>query len=171
MAAPAAYGNSHCFDQWYSKYTPELYLILFIFLLFMAAPAAYGNSHCFDQWYSKYTPELYLILFIFLLFMAAPAAYGNSQAGVESELQLQPTPQPQRWGTRAAPVIYTPVHGNARSPTHWMRPGIVPASSWILVGFASTVPQWELQPLKFKLTYISHKICNSQRWEEASLWM
>ena len=30
------------------------------------------------------------------------------------------------------------------SPTHWVKPGIEPASSQILVGFVSTVPQWEL---------------------------
>ena len=32
--------------------------------------------------------------FFFGLFRAAPVVYGNSQAGVESELQLRPMPQP-----------------------------------------------------------------------------
>ena len=40
--------------------------------------------------------------------------------GVESELQL---------------LVYTTAHGNTRSLTRWARPGIEPASSWILVGF------------------------------------
>ena len=40
--------------------------------------------------------------------------------------------------------VHTTAHSNAGSPTHWARPGIEPASSWILVGFISTVPQWEL---------------------------
>ena len=31
-----------------------------------------------------------------------------------------------------------------RSPTHWARPGIEPASSWILVRFVSAAPPWEL---------------------------
>ena len=35
-------------------------------------------------------------------------------------------------------------HSNARSLTHWVRPGIEPASLWILVGFVSSEPQWEL---------------------------
>ena len=48
--------------------------------------------------------------------------------GVESE------PQPQHLGIRVAPVIHSAAHGNARSPIHWSRPGIEPASSWILVG-------------------------------------
>ena len=41
---------------------------------------------------------------------------------------------------RAAPEAYGPIpqltaHGNARSLTHWTKPGIKPVSSWILVGF------------------------------------
>ena len=34
---------------------------------------------------------------------------------------------------------------HARSLSHWVRPGIEPTSSWILVGFISAVSQWELQ--------------------------
>ena len=41
-------------------------------------------------------------------------------------------------------------HSNTRSPTHWVRSGIKPALSWILlVGFASAVPQWELPKKAF----------------------
>ena len=36
---------------------------------------------------------------------------------------------------------YTTAHGNARSLTHWPRPGVKPASSWFLVRFLSTAPQ------------------------------
>ena len=39
---------------------------------------------------------------------------------------------------------YTTAHGNARSLTHWERPGIEPASSWMLLRFVSTDPQREL---------------------------
>ena len=34
-------------------------------------------------------------------------------------------------------AVYTTTHGNTRSLTHWARPGIEPASSWILVGFVN----------------------------------
>ena len=48
----------------------------------------------------------------------------------------QPTPEPQQhhqlW---AASVTYTTAHGNARSFTHWARPGIEPTSLWILIRF------------------------------------
>ena len=45
--------------------------------------------------------------------------------GVQSELQ------PRQIG--ALSRTYTTAHGNARSLTHRVRPGIEPASSWILV--------------------------------------
>ena len=41
-------------------------------------------------------------------------------------------------------VTYTTAHSNARSLTHWVRPGIEPMSSWILVGFITTEPWQEL---------------------------
>ena len=41
-------------------------------------------------------------------------------------------------------------HSNAGSPTHWVRPGIEPASLWILVRLISAVPQWELLWLTFE---------------------
>ena len=41
-------------------------------------------------------------------------------------------------------LAYTTAHSNAGSLTHWVRPGIKPASSCILVRFASVAPQWEL---------------------------
>ena len=49
--------------------------------------------------------------------------------GVESKLQ----PEPHQ--IQAESVTYTIAHGNARSLTHWARPGIEPAFSGILVGF------------------------------------
>ena len=63
--------------------------------------------------------------------------------GVESELQL-PAYTTQQGKIRAASVTYTAAHTNADSLTHWVRPGIEPATSWLLVGFVSTEPQWEL---------------------------
>ena len=83
--------------------------------------------------------------FFFFLFRAVPPAYGGCQArgpigataaglhhshsNIRSELRLWPTPI---------------AHGNARSLTHWARPGIKPATSWFLVGFISAAPQWKL---------------------------
>ena len=56
----------------------------------------------------------------------------------------QPTRQPQQRGIWAASAIYTTAQSNTGSLTHWARPGIKPASSWMLVRFISAAPQWEL---------------------------
>ena len=56
--------------------------------------------------------------------------------GVESELQLAAyvtataTPDPGHFCD-----LHTTAHGNTGSLTRWVRPGIEPASSWMLVGF------------------------------------
>ena len=52
--------------------------------------------------------------------------------GIESELQLPPTPQPQQWWIRDSSVIHAIACCNARSLTYWMRPGMKPASSQTL---------------------------------------
>ena len=70
-----------------------------------------------------------------------------------------PTPRPQQHRIWASSVIYTTAHGNAKSLTHWARPGIKSTSSWILVGFVSAAPQWELP----KLYKRGHWHC--QYWE------
>ena len=73
----------------------------------------------------------YLLIYL-LIFRVSGMAYGSFQAWVESELQL-PT--------------YTTTHSNIRLLTHSVRPGIEPASSWVLVRFISAeagqeLPHW-----------------------------
>ena len=86
--------------------------------------------------------------FFFLLFRAkkrTSTAYGSSQATGQ-------------FGATAAGQLYHS-HSNSEAelhlqPTPWLmaiqaRPGIEPASSWILVGFVSAAPQWELPDIFF----------------------
>ena len=49
--------------------------------------------------------------------------------------------------SKAGPNSFCDLHHSSGQHC-WRRPGIQPASSWILVGFISVVPQWEL-PLSF----------------------
>ena len=65
--------------------------------------------------------------------------------GVQSELPLLPTPT---------------AHSHPGSLTHWARPGIQPASSWVLVGFTTTEPQWE--PLRAWVLNPSFPWCQSR---------
>ena len=101
------------------------------------------------------------LLYFFHLFRATPTACGSPRLGVESELQL-PTyataiamPDPSHICD-----LHT-AHGNARYLTHWLRPGIKPAASWVLVRFVSTAPQWEL----LNLLFISFLSCLLLVWE------
>ena len=65
-------------------------------------------------------------------------------------------------------VPSTTAHGNAESLTHWARPGIEPTCSWLLVGFVTAEPQWELPRLfddghsdRYKVVTIVVSICIS----------
>ena len=53
-------------------------------------------------------------------------------------------PQPQQCRIRAMSENYTPAQGNTGSLTHWVRPCIETASSWLLVRFVSAAPQQEI---------------------------
>ena len=81
-----------------------------------------------------------------LFFRAAPAAYGSSQ--VRGRIRATALGlHHSHSNTRSEPHLgpYTAAHGNARSLTHWAKPGTEPESSWILVGFISAAPQQELR--------------------------
>ena len=59
-----------------------------------------------------------------------------------------PAPQPQQLGIWAASSTYTTAQGHARSLTHWARPGIELASSWILMNQSLTAEPWGELPEK-----------------------
>ena len=87
----------------------------------------------------------FCLCFLFCLLGATPIAYGSSQArgqigaaaaglhhshsNAGSESRLRPTPQ---------------LEATLDTLTHWTKPGIEPASSWILVRFITAEPQQEL---------------------------
>ena len=74
-------------------------------------------------------------------------------------------PMPQQRRIWAASMTFTIAHDNARSPTYWKRPGVKPASSWILVGFVSTAPQQKLQSSLVNGHLISHS-CGAELLRE-----
>ena len=65
----------------------------------------------------------------FYFLRAAPEAYGSSQARGQI-------------GARAVDLHHS--HSNTGSLTHWVRPGIEPVSSWILVSFLTADQPQEL---------------------------
>ena len=85
-----------------------------------------------------------LSLFFFFFFLGPhPQHVEVLRLGVKSELQLLAHTPAQQLQIRAASATYTTAHGNAGPLTHRARPGIKPASSWILVGPVTTEPRWE----------------------------
>ena len=81
--------------------------------------------------------------------------------GVESELQLLAEPQPQQLGIQAASINYTTAHGNIRSLTYWVRPGIELSSSWIINGFINAEPRRELPLKAFYICYLKSELTTS----------
>ena len=78
-----------------------------------------------------------------------------------------PTPEPQQLGIQASSATYTTAHGNARSLTHWARPGIELVTSWFLVGFVNHwatmgTPGFSLKWWKYLRTW--------QRWWLHNVW-
>ena len=53
-------------------------------------------------------------------------------------------------------MTYTTAHGNTRSLTHWVRSGMEPVSSWMLIIFVSTESWWD-----FFFFGTSHSVCGS----------
>ena len=77
---------------------------------------------------NSYIFFLFYYYYHYLLFRATPTAHGSSQA--------------RGWIAATAAALHHS-HSHTWSLTHWVRPGIEPTSSWIPVGFISTVPQGE----------------------------
>ena len=92
------------------------------------------QGYFFIKNYLSRSSNCYFFVFVFvLLFRATPSAYGGSQ--------------PRGWiGAMAASLHNS--HSNARSLTHWGRPGIKSAASWFLVRFVSAAPRRELLNLQ-----------------------
>ena len=86
-------------------------------------------------WINIINIQFYLFFYrISLFFFFLPFYLQHMEVprlAVESELQLRlrPTPQPQQHRIPATSVTHTIACGNARSLTHWARPGIKPSSS------------------------------------------
>ena len=98
-----------------------------------------------------YIRSLFIIYFIYGIvclsflpyFRAAGMAYRSSQARGWTEAVATGLHY-SNMGIQAASATYTTAHDNARSPTNWTRPRIKLTSSWMLVRFIFTAPQWKL---------------------------
>ena len=89
------------------------------------------------------TSRSFLFFSFSFLFWATPVGiWKGPDQGSNPSCSRRPKPQPQQLSIWALSVTHTPGHGITGSLTHWARPGIEPASSWILVGFVISELQW-----------------------------
>ena len=76
----------------------------------------------------------FFFLFLFLFCFLRP---NLQHMGWNQSYSCWPQPQPQQCEIWAVSATYAIAHSNTGSPTHWVRPGIEAASSWILVKFVN----------------------------------
>ena len=108
---------------------------------------AWSNSvtkHCYGCFDRHCTEFLFLFFYYFLLFSATLVVYGGSHARGRIRATVL--------GTAIATATWDPSHlcnlhhssQQSQIPDPLSLAGVEPASSWILVRFVSTAPQWEL---------------------------
>ena len=88
----------------------------------------------------------------FFFLRATSTAYGGSQA---------------RGSIRAVPLAYTTAHGNTGSLTHWARPGMEPASSWIRSNWFLLTNDWNSSFPLFQQLFLAIKKVNTK---SNSIW-
>jgi len=86
----------------------------------------------------------FFLLFFFSFHAHTWGIWKFPEERTNQSCSCQPTLQPGQRHILATSVTYITAHSNARFLAHWERPGIKPASLWILVGFVTAKPQWEL---------------------------
>ena len=102
-------------------------------------------------------------LFVCLFFVSQGCTYGIWKfpgKKLNVTCSCWPLPQPQQCGIQAASATHTTTCNNTRSPTRWARPGIKPASSWILIGFVThwaTMGTPIMAILKWNCTWVAVK--------------
>ena len=90
-------------------------------------------------------PIFYFLFLFFGLFRAVPTAYESSQArGQIGTLAAILCHRHSNARSEPVSVTYTTAHSNTGSLTYWAKPGIEPASSWLLVRFVSSRPRRKL---------------------------
>ena len=96
-----------------------------------------------------------VFLFLFFCFLGPYLWHAEvPRLGVKSELQLLAYTIATAMQDPRCTCALHHSYGNARSLIHSARPGIEPASSWMLVGFLTAEPQWELLYVDFLMMAI-----------------
>ena len=122
-------------------------IVLFVFSLLNCKSSLYRDTKSYQLydfqifsffWFFTLFPFPFLsfpflsFLFSFVFLGLHPWHLEVPRLGVKSELQMPATATAITMPDLSTSATYTTAHGNAGSSTHWARPGIEPASSWII---------------------------------------
>ena len=131
--------------------TFHIYVFITLFL-FLKIFTGMTNIYQGILFYSFF---LSFFLFVFCIFRAAPVAYGGSQA----RGRIRAADASLHYTTATAtPDLSHVCNLHHSSRQRWIlnplsKAKIEPTTSWFLVGFVSTAPQWELQEILFYDVY------------------
>ena len=95
---------------------------------------------------------IYVHSFFVCLFRATPVAYGGSQAWGQVGT-VATSLRHSHSNVRSKPCLWPTPKLTATQILNRVRPGIEPTSSWLLVGFVTTEPQWELLYILFYILF------------------
>ena len=115
-------GQGGCFIGADFAFLPFIFLspTWFLWPLFQAM-----SRPCQKLGWSGRKTEAWSLFSFFFLSLATSTAYGNSWArGQIGAIAASLHHSHSNTRSRTQPAHYTAAHGNARSPTHWARPGI-----------------------------------------------
>jgi len=115
----------------------------------------FNRNHRVQREVAQYFYLFKKTFFFFFFSRLYPPHMEVPRLGVESELQLPAYTTATQHQIGAASAACTTAHSNTGSLTHWARSEIKPTSSWILVGFIFSKPQWELPDI-FKVLKEKH---------------
>ena len=98
----------------------------------------YQFSHYIGQETLAESFPFFFFFFFWLLFKGLIHSIWRFPGwGSNQSYSCKPRPQLQQHGIQPMTVNCTTAHWNASTLTHWARPELKPASSWVLVGFVN----------------------------------
>ena len=104
----------------------------------------YRHSSMFYKHFSPLNTLFLFFVFVFVFLGLHPQYMEVPRLGVQSEQQL--LAYTTATATSDLSGVCTTAQGNTRSLTHWVRPGIEPATWWFLVRLIYTAPRQEVLP-------------------------
>lgn len=110
--------------------------------------------------------KLTILQFFFFFYSCTCGIQRFPGYGLNQSCSGQPIVQPQQCPIWAASSANSTACGNARSLTHWGRPGIEPASSWTLCQVLNHLSHSRTPILQLRKRRETHKLCPREWGEE-----